>query len=169
MTGRPPHRRDYPEMTERRKQELPMIHPRWKLSRDFQPCEDGEPSVVPMPRRRKLARPDPFFALEARHQTLFAKLRPLEEANWTLRHLPENHHRRRAIHAAIADLRPKIDRIEDEIFEWVATHPASPAVLIACINLFRDWVDRPREAMVDKVIAAARTLLDPRAGARPSR
>jgi hypothetical protein len=60
---------------------------------------------------------------------------------------------------AVKDLEIKIDRLEDEIFAWRAAHAATPAVLIAQINMFRDWVDYRREAMVDLVIANVRALL----------
>jgi hypothetical protein len=125
----------------------------------FPTLRGWEPSVVPMPRRRKLAKPDPFFALEAQHRKLFEKLRPLEQANWRARKLPEDDHRRKKIQAAMEDIGFKIDRLEDQIFEWITNHPPSPAVLLACLNMFRDWVWLRREPMVDAVIASARSLL----------
>jgi hypothetical protein len=113
-----------------------------------------------MPRRRKLKAPDPFFALEAEHRRLDAKLRPLEQAAWETRKLPADCYQRRKIEAAIADLWPKIDRLEDAIFGHVASTPPSPAALLACLNMFRDWVEMRREAMVDAVIARTRELLN---------
>jgi hypothetical protein len=115
-----------------------------------------EPTVVPMPRKRKLAEPDPFFALAAQHRTLYAKKRPLERAAWKTRDLPAEHHRRKSILAALDDLDAKISPLEDEMIKCVAT---TPSVLIEQINVFRDWVDLRREAMVDAVIAGLRAAL----------
>jgi hypothetical protein len=58
------------------------------------------------------------------------------------------------------DIEVKIARLEDQMFGHLAANPASPAVLLACLNLFRDWVDVRREAMVDAVIARTRELLN---------
>ena len=125
----------------------------------FPTLRGWEPSVVPMPRRRRLAKPDPFFALEAQHRKLWEKLRPLQQADWKARTLPEDDHRRKKIRAAMHDIEFKVDRLDDQIFEWITNHPPSPAVLLACLNMFRDWVWLRREPMVDAVIASARSLL----------
>ena len=59
------------------------------------------------------------------------------------------------------------DRLEDEMFEWAATHPATPALLMLQLNMFRDWVDFRREAFVDTVIANMRALLSAHGGMAP--
>jgi hypothetical protein len=73
--------------------------------------------------------------------------------------LPEDDHRRKKIQAGMDNIGVKIDRLEDQIFEWITNHPSSPAVLLACLNMLRDWVWLRREPMVDAVIASARSLL----------
>jgi hypothetical protein len=125
----------------------------------FPTLRGWEPSLVPMPRRRELAEPTPFLLMEREHQKLCAKLRPLQQAAWDLRKLPVDHHRRKKVDAAIDDLEPKIARLEDAIFEWAATNPATPATLMLQLNMFRDWVEFRREAFVDTVIANMRELL----------
>ena len=75
-----------------------------------------------MPRRRKLRKPDPFFELEAEHRRLYAKVRPLEQAAWEMRKLPADCYQHRKVEAAIADLWPKIDRLEDQIFGFLAAN-----------------------------------------------
>jgi hypothetical protein len=73
------------------------------------------------------------------------------------------------VRGAIDDLWPKIEKLEEEMLEWATTHRPHLGVLIAQINLFRDWVDLRREAMVDAVIANLRALVatEPRRGGRP--
>ncbi|HZK91624.1 MAG TPA: hypothetical protein VFC56_15890 [Stellaceae bacterium] len=114
------------------------------------------PAVVPMPRRRKLAASDPFLSLAARHRKLYGRKRPLEQAAWRTRDLPDDNPRRQKILAALADLDPKITKLEDAMVQCVAT---TPGVLIEQINVFRDWVDFRREAMVDAVIAGLRNIV----------
>jgi hypothetical protein len=135
----------------------------------FPTLRGWEPSLVPMPRKRKLVEPTPFLLMEREHQKLYTKMRPLEQANWKLRNLPEDHHRRKKIEAAISDLWPKIARLEDEMFEWAATNPATPAILMLQINMFRDWVEMRREAMVDTALANLRELLKVHGAPLPKR